>query len=107
MTTIDINDQAQMIRVKGHSGYAEAGKDIVCAGISALTWTLAGALHKLGALTFVEEKDGDVLLCYKAFPEALPYVDMFNTGAEMLEYKYPENVKVQGRKTGNENDTMK
>ena len=106
MTTIQINENAQMIRVQGHADYAGAGKDIVCAGISALTWTLAGALHKVGALNMVEEKDGDMLIGYKATDLSGPYIDMFLTGAEMLEYRYPENVRLQGRNAQAKNDTM-
>ena len=34
--------------VKGHSGAAEAGSDIVCAAVSALTGTLAAALLERG-----------------------------------------------------------
>ena len=30
-----------MLRAAGHAGYAEKGKDIVCAGVSALMQTLA------------------------------------------------------------------
>lgn len=33
--------------VKGHAGFAEPGKDIVCAGVSAVTWTLAETVKKL------------------------------------------------------------
>ena len=33
--------------VKGHSGYAEEGSDIVCAGISALTITCINALESV------------------------------------------------------------
>ena len=106
MTTIQINENAQMIRATGHAEYDEEGKDIVCAAVSALMWTLAGALHKVGALSMVEEKSGDMLLGYKAFPQAEPYIDMFLTGAEMLEYRYPDNVRLQGRNAQAKNDTM-
>ena len=106
MITITANDQAQMVKVQGHAGYAEAGKDIVCAGVSALAWTLSGSLLKLGALTHVDESDGEMLICYRAVPGVQSYLDMFMTGVEMLMYKYPDNVCVQGRKTETENDNM-
>lgn len=45
--------------VSGHSGYAESGADIVCAGVSALTLAAAlglrDVLHKKGSY---ESKDG-------------------------------------------------
>jgi hypothetical protein len=36
--------------IKGHSGFAECGKDIVCAGISALAYAALGALEQLAGL---------------------------------------------------------
>lgn len=35
------------IVVSGHAGYAEAGKDIVCAGVTALTQTLIKSVNDL------------------------------------------------------------
>ena len=35
------------IEISGHAGYAEAGKDIVCAGVTALTQTLIRSLEGL------------------------------------------------------------
>lgn len=36
--------------VKGHSGYAEEGKDIVCAGISILTITCINAMESVAGV---------------------------------------------------------
>ena len=52
MTRVEFFDQDGRISgfcCSGHSGYAEAGSDIVCAGASALMCALAGALDTLGA----------------------------------------------------------
>ena len=35
------------IEISGHAGYAETGKDIVCAGVTALTQTLIRSLEHL------------------------------------------------------------
>lgn len=35
------------ITVSGHAGYAETGKDIVCAGVTALTQTLIRSMENL------------------------------------------------------------
>ena len=37
---IEVSVRKDGITVTGHSGYAECGKDIVCAGVTALTQTL-------------------------------------------------------------------
>lgn len=44
---------------KGHAGYAEEGRDIVCAAVSVLAFTCANALESVtGVKAHVEEKDG-------------------------------------------------
>ena len=42
---IEIEIEQFKITVKGHSGYDEIGKDIVCAGVSTLAQTLRGELQ--------------------------------------------------------------
>ena len=39
-----------MFEVEGHSGYDEAGRDIVCAAVSAIAYTTAGALGELAGM---------------------------------------------------------
>ncbi len=36
--------------VEGHSGYAEAGEDIVCASVSAVVWNTVNGLSEIAAL---------------------------------------------------------
>ena len=49
-------------RIVGHSGYAESGKDIVCAGVSVLTSTCVNALESVcgvvANVTDYDEKNG-------------------------------------------------
>lgn len=45
---IEVHITQNSLTVKGHAGYAERGKDIVCAAVSALA---QGLLHSLDALT--------------------------------------------------------
>jgi uncharacterized protein YsxB (DUF464 family) len=44
--------------IKGHSGFAAKGKDIVCAAVSAVAYTAAGALAELAGVSDYTEKDG-------------------------------------------------
>ena len=53
--------------VRGHAGYAEQGKDIVCAAVSALTLTLENSLSVLsGALhmeaRFIEDESPQIFI---------------------------------------------
>ena len=52
------------IFVNGHSGYAEAGSDIICAGASTLVYTLANSLERICGIdteysTRIAEDKGD------------------------------------------------
>mgnify|MGYP000884862524 FL=1 len=59
----DVQDRVNSFRVEGHSGYADHGQDIICAGISAITQTaLMGLLHYLEKKP-VYEKEGGLLIC--------------------------------------------
>ena len=44
---IAVNVRKDGIKIHGHAGYAEAGKDIVCAGVTALTQTLIRSIQGL------------------------------------------------------------
>lgn len=99
------------IHCRGHAGYADYGKDIVCAGISALCIALEIALRKSGAAKkcdFYENindglyeinirgiKDGEFTEMCKN------YIYMFLSGMVFLQEHYPENICVKGFPTEN------
>lgn len=62
MITIKISrDSEGYIReftIKGHAGFDEYGKDIVCAAVSAIAYTAAGALNELAGVGNYSEKSG-------------------------------------------------
>ena len=62
MTTVNIKKNGSLIteiEVKGHSGFAVSGKDIVCAAISASTITTVNAILSLKKNTIkTETHDG-------------------------------------------------
>ena len=56
-----IRDSTNLIRgftIKGHAGFSEAGSDIVCAAVSALAYTAAGALLEFIGIDGHTEKHG-------------------------------------------------
>ena len=61
---IAVSVRKDRITVSGHAGFAEAGKDIVCAGVTALTQTL---IKSIGDLT--EDK-----IQYEISPGRLIYI---------------------------------
>ena len=44
---IDITKKDSLRTLKGHAGYAEPGKDIVCAAVSALTQAFIASIEEL------------------------------------------------------------
>ena len=44
---------------EGHAGYADAGEDIVCAGISTLTFTFINSVDELLDMEIVVDADSD------------------------------------------------
>lgn len=84
--------------INGHAGYAEPGKDIVCAGVSTLVQTLIASLDMLtpGALESTEIKPGYTEIKYINLSEhAKILVDSFFIGVNLIANKYPENVKIK------------
>lgn len=59
--------------VKGHANYAESGKDIVCAAVSAITYTtIAGLLNLAGGCDYQEESG---FMAYTRTPSSNPKED--------------------------------
>ena len=56
MTEIKIekqNDNIVCVECKNHTGYADFGKDIVCAGVSSITQTAVLAIKKLTNISHI------------------------------------------------------
>lgn len=96
MTKIDIvkkNDEYEL-NVNGHSGYAEYGKDIVCASISTLTFTWINQLREferrnMAKITQFEAEDGKILLRFETQKnEVIWAFETIITGFLMLEENF-------------------
>ena len=87
----------------GHSGYAEAGADIVCAAISALTQsTLNGLKNVLKAPVMFDQDDGGAFMEAKLTPEAteaqvqqaqLLLITLLE-GLQAIQREYPRNLRI-------------
>lgn len=84
------------IMVKGHAHYAENGKDIVCAGISALVQTLIRSMQELTEDPIQYRLEpGMVTITYGNLSEgACLLVNSFFLGAFMIAGEYPDYVKL-------------
>lgn len=84
-------DESSWVEVKGHAGYAEPGKDIVCAAISVLYETLRLNLMQCSNLQY-EEEDGLLMADPTSGPTLFAAV---TAGMKEVAYQYPENVSYE------------
>lgn len=84
------------ITIEGHASYAEAGKDIVCAGVTALTENLIDSIESLTEDTIQYEiSPGRVDIHFKDLSEAGKLlVDSFFLGISGITQDFPEYVKI-------------
>lgn len=90
------NDQLTSIVVKGHAQSAEAGKDLVCAGVSAVTIGALNSLTDSDSSFDIEIKDGYV----KVIPEhRMTYeneivMNVLITSLKTIAESYREYIKI-------------
>ena len=97
MIVISMTDN--IVKIRGHAGYAPRGQDIVCAGLTALTQTLVESLETLtGNEIKYDMSPGRVDIEIKDPDEdAQLLMDSFFVGAEMIADEFQEYVRVEIR----------
>ncbi len=93
---IVVTEYKDRITVKGHAGYAEIGKDIVCASISTLTQTLIKSIEDLTVDKIQYGiSPGSVDIYIKTLSdETKTLIKSFFVGCKAIAEAYPENVRV-------------
>lgn len=83
------------VDVRGHAGQAPKGEDVVCAGVSTLTVTLAEALSRVYAPGFKAVlDDGAARIECRENKLTRPIVQTIFTGFDMLAASYPDAVEI-------------
>ena len=81
---------------KGHAGYAEAGSDIVCAAVSALSITCCNALQSIAGVTpETAEKDGFLSVRISSDQQnhdAQVILRVFEQGISDIAASYPKHI---------------
>lgn len=85
------------IQISGHANYAETGKDIVCAGVTALTQTLIGSIEDLTRDEIEYEiSPGRADIHYGDLSEAgTLLVDSFFIGVCQIADEFPDYVRIE------------
>ena len=104
MTKVSIRENEEVVEIviDGHSGYAEEGKDIVCAGISTLShaWNkLCVELMKQNKITinslFVSDGHSEITIT-DPMGYTMYALQMQKIGYRALMENYPENISFYG-----------
>lgn len=84
------------ITIDGHAGYAEAGKDIVCAGVTALVQGLVRSIESLTSDQIQYDiTPGRADIYFKDLSEAGKLlVDSFFLGICLIADDFPEHIKL-------------
>lgn len=93
---IEVRIRPERIEISGHAGYAELGKDIVCAAVTALTQTLIQSIEE-----FTDDEiecsisPGRVDIKHRDLSEkSKTLVDSFFIGVCLIADEFPEYVRV-------------
>ena len=90
---IKIESEKDRLRVSGHAGYAEVGKDIVCSAVSILVVTLVESLKKQNENIKYKLEEGNLILYKQELGSSEKLLlSSFLIGIGMLEDMYPEYI---------------
>ena len=82
---------------KGHSDFAKAGKDIVCAAISILTINCANSIDEIAHVKCdVSQKDGYLKVMLREFDNDIVqlFIESMKLGLNEIQNDYPKNLKL-------------
>ena len=94
---IAVSVRKDWITVSGHANYAEAGKDIVCAGVTALVQGLIRSVESLTSDKIdYEISPGRADIHYRDLSEAGKLlIDSFFIGVCAIADEFPDHVRIE------------
>lgn len=94
MITIVYDRPNHSLTAQGHAGSGEAGHDLVCASVSALVYTLAVNVERLGQSAQIRLDSGDAVVhCIPSAARRLMASYLYDSicvGFELIAKQYPE-----------------
>lgn len=93
---IVVETRSGQINIVGHAYYAEPGKDIVCAAVTALVQSLISSLEELtDSKIEYELSPGKAVINYKELSaDAKLLISSFFLGLKVIEEQFPDNLKI-------------
>ena len=92
MIRVDYNKK--IIKISGHAGYAEAGKDIVCASVSSIIYTTVNGIMNLNkdAIRFTDNNDIMEITLINNDDNTLKLIDNMLELLQELQRQYPDKI---------------
>lgn len=94
--TYKVDEGTHTLTVVGHANYAEYGKDIVCAGASAIVQALIGWCEENYEVVngiSIDSQSGEVIISCEGGCVATAF-KVATIGLEQLAYSYPDYVEI-------------
>ena len=92
-----VDDSTHTLVVLGHANYGDYGKDIVCAGVSALVQALIGWIeensYKAECIS-IDPKEGEVIISCEGGEDVAAVFHMASLGLEQIADCYPDYVQI-------------
>ena len=82
------------LEISGHAEYAEKGKDIVCAAVTALAGTLERCMEEAGEGS-CEWKEGEICFTASGTENLRPCFETVVTGLQLLAEEFPDYVNIR------------
>lgn len=94
LTIIEKQDE---VIFKGHAGFADFGKDIVCASASSVMYTTVNALKRFDSecIDLQINKEGAIVKILKNNSLSKTLIDNMMDLLKDLEGDYPDNIKIK------------
>ena len=91
----DTNDGKHRLRIWGHANFDSEGRDIVYAGVSAIFYSLIGALLTYSPdETYYKDESGEGEVVFSDNEENRCYIKMAMLGLSQIEARYGEYLKI-------------
>ena len=92
-----VDENMHKLSVSGHANYSEYGKDIVCAGISAIVQALIGWLEEkyyMAENISVDTKEGEVVVSCDGGVDVAAVFYMASIGLAQIADSYPDHMQI-------------
>ena len=96
--TYTVNEDLHTLTVIGHANYDEYGRDIVCAGVSAIVQALIGWLEEncyQARYSSVDLNDGEIIVSAEGGEDVSAVFNMASIGLSQIAHSYSDHVHIE------------